>query len=346
MFVLQNIVENDFISWNWYCISKHRKVTLDFILSHINDYPWNSIGLAKNPNITYELLKQNYEVLKKKICMYTFNFVKSMDFNDPNVKDYIVSYENTSVNPSLDFTFVEKNSKEDWDWESLNKHPNITSDFMYKHLDTLNLQKLVKNKNFDLYMLKNIFSMGVFKDKEWILYNIPKNPNFTMTWFDFLKNKNIDVNLEKVVQHKNTTWEDIQKYGLFSVQSISKNPNLSMNIILNNKDSIVWDWKALTIHPNITWNDIFSTKDKLPWVERSITYNKNVTIDIVKKYRTMDWDWDYISCFFDLSNENLQCLPINFKNASMNKNITMDLVHKYKKEAWDWEALGANLNIM
>lgn len=341
------ILNNSDKNWNWYCISKHENVSWDFIKNHFhntNIYQWNSQGLAHNPNITYEIIVENYDILKNKICMYSVNAMKKMNFSDPNITNYIVSYESLSSNPFLDFTFVDKHlNLQNWDWKQLSKNPNITKWFIDKHLDKLCVKKLIKNVAFTYTMLRDLLKFQSF-EQSLELYNIAKNPNFTMKWYKLVKK--YDINLHKVVSHKNVSMDDLIDHKLENVYGVDENPNITIDYIRkylgNNKKNL----ENLCKNPGITWAMMYKTKDEFPWVARYITYNPSITWDDIKKNKHLDWDWDYISMKFDISKENLNDFPFNFTYLSMNPNINWDIVKKYTNKSWNWDYLVTNPMIL
>lgn len=343
------ILNNPDKNWNWYCISKNKNVSWDFIKTHIHNksvYPWNSQGLAHNPNITYEIITENYDILKNKICMYSVNAMKKMDFSDPNITNYIVSYECLSSNPFLDFAFVDKQlnfQSQDWDWKQLSKNPNITKWFIDKHFDKLYIKKLIKNVAFTYTMLKDLLKFRNFEQGS-ELYSIAKNPNFTIKWYRLVNKYNI--NLHKVVSHKNVSMEDIVDHGLQNVFGVDENPNITIDHIRKYSGVNKKDLENLCKNPGVTWTMMYNTKDEFLWIARYITYNPTITWDDIKKNKHLDWDWDYISMKFDISKENLNDFPFNFKYLSMNPNINWDLVTKYSDKSWNWDYLVTNPMIL
>ena len=52
-----------------------------------------------------------------------------------------------------------------------------------------------------------------------------------------------------------------QHLDKFNLTTLSKNPNITWDMIINNSD-INWDWKnGISLNPNIIWDDIYSTYD-------------------------------------------------------------------------------------
>ena len=82
--------------------------------------------------------------------------------------------------------------------------------------------------------------------------------------------------------------------SLLDWYEISKNPDITMDIIQNNPNK-PWNWVGLSLNPNITLDFIQSNQDK-PWDWYSIISQKpTITFDFIKKNLNKDWDWYFIS---------------------------------------------------
>lgn len=55
----------------------------------------------------------------------------------------------------------------------------------------------------------------------------------------------------------------------------------------------LWDWYNLSKNPNITWNIIKNNFDK-PWNWHHLSSNPIITWDIVRQNPDKPWDWDML----------------------------------------------------
>ena len=90
----------------------------------------------------------------------------------------------------------------------------------------------------------------------------------------------------------------IQNHGnkhheLYENPNISKNPNLTWEIIKNNPDKS-WNWDEISANSNITWEIIKNNPDK-PWDWREISYSSRITWEIIESNPDKPWDWVQIS---------------------------------------------------
>lgn len=82
---------------------------------------------------------------------------------------------------------------------------------------------------------------------------------------------------------------------------------------------------------------------KFIWIE--ITRNPNVTIEIVKSYIHLPWNWGVI-CYsliktFDFVLHNYQSVPINWNALSINLNISLDDIETNPHLPWVWKAISS-----
>jgi len=134
---------------------------------------------------------------------------------------------------------------------------------------------------------------------------------------------------------KNLQWGDI-----------SKNPNITWEIIKNNLD-MPWAWFYVTENPNITWEIIKNNPD-MQWHWRCIKRNPNITWDIVKSNLDIPWDWDSFFDEVDLPDDDIyqkyEIEPSYTKSNHFWKNYNaIEEILKFVKEhpeySWNWEFL-------
>ncbi len=108
-------------------------------------YEWSNSGMSSNPNITPEFLEKHKnkkwdweEIIVNHPAIPCEEFVKHVD----KVKEYNKRREWISSSKKLTESFVEKNmdlkakdGESIWDSYSLLRNPNISPEFVYKHVD-------------------------------------------------------------------------------------------------------------------------------------------------------------------------------------------------------------------
>lgn len=139
-------------------------------------------------------------------------------------------------------------------------------------------------------------------DKQWNWHYMARNPNFTINIV--LKSTKLkckwDWNWEEILCHLNVTMKDIiniirvnQKLEPWHVKSISKNPNLTIDCIIQHPN-LKWDWAVISHNPNITIEDITNHSDK-PWNWYNISKNQNITMDFILANPDKSWNWENIT---------------------------------------------------
>jgi hypothetical protein len=137
-----------------------------------------------------------------------------------------------------------------------------------------------------------------------------------------IANMDLQKHFDNQVKNKWFEWAKNAKKSLHyrDEQLISKNPNLTIEIIRNNPN-VHWDWEEISKNPAITMDDVENNLD-LPWeCWEGLSLNPNLTMEFVMKHFNSDWDEFAIQ-------ENIK-IPIN-------------MLQKYPKFKWNITALKAN----
>ena len=117
---------------------------------------------------------------------------------------------------------------------------------------------------------------------------------------------------------------------------ISKNPNITWNIICDNPDKL-WNYWGISENPNITWDIICNNPDE-PWRWNEISTNPNITLDIILSNPNYPWFWPCISMnpniTWDIIQSN-QNKPWSYELMSYNPNITWDIIDAYPDKPWN-----------
>ena len=116
------------------------------------DKPWNWDGLSRNPNITWEIIKNNPEKDRSNYINSTpkTQLVSRNKFWDwyglsknPNITWEIVvnnpdkpwNWRGLSRNCNITWEIIQNNSEKPWDWYSLSQHNNITLEIVENNPD-------------------------------------------------------------------------------------------------------------------------------------------------------------------------------------------------------------------
>ena len=175
----------------------------------------------------------------------------------------------------------------------------------------------------------------------YIISKISKN-----TSLNFIICSNKLFTLDLINKYKNLLFKNKcingYNYSVFNGRIISKNPNITLDYIKNNKD-IPWDWQILSKYINICENEL-SNNLKLPWSFKYLTNNINISFQFIINNHNFDWDWYSL-----LSSEKIQKKDIN--NAVCINFFISEILNKKKtREGSDmkyylYNSLSSNPNI-
>lgn len=115
------------------------------------------------------------------------------------------------------------------------------------------------------------------------------------------------------------TFETILQQSEINWKRVSKNPNITVEIVRNNFDKN-WNWKNLSKHL-----DISKEFDKSwPWDYENLSKNQTLRWEIVENNINEKWDWNWLSC---------------------NKCVTLDIIEKNPDKNWYWLDVTSNPNV-
>jgi len=86
----------------------------------------------------------------------------------------------------------------------------------------------------------------------------------------------------------------------------------------------------------------------LDWNWRELSKHRNITLDIIDNNPRLPWDW-----FFVCQNPNITIEIVlknsnrlwNWRSLSINENITMDVIEKNIEKSWSWGYISRNPNL-
>lgn len=261
------VEKNSHLPWDWVSFSKNPNLTWKFIEKHPK-YLWDWYILIQNPCITWDIINQYpHEILKKKFINVVPWNLHYFSYNPNLTLDIIQSkpldtwnWVRISMHPNITWEIIEKYSEYPWDWSGVSRNPNITWNI------------IEKNPN---HILKKLFN----GDAEWKWYWISRskhitwdiiesNPKINWHWVFLSNNPNITLDIVKnnldlskfdvsakwdwqqLASNSSITLANVFQEGVFKEvktysYSLSLNPNLTWEIVHNNKN-IPWNWTAIS----------------------------------------------------------------------------------------------------
>lgn len=215
------IWKNDY----WKGVSKNKNLSTDFVHKYITK-PWKWMDVIKCPNFEFCWLDKYLQEVKKNI-----------DFKE-------MIFQELSLHPKLELSWLEKYPLFPWDYMDIAKHPNFNIEWTKKIIDgkwTFEdckgrpdiIIKRIREKNES----RHIYALSRSKDVdyEFILQNIDLdwnwgcngisiNPNFTKEWFNIFHDK--------------------RKHMHWGHGGLSSNPSFKADWIINNRKK-AWDVKSI-----------------------------------------------------------------------------------------------------
>ena len=112
----------------------------------------------------------------------------------------------------------------------------------------------------------------------------------------------------------NITWKQIQEFPIKNYKFISKNPNITLDIIKANPDC-KWDYSAFSKNKSITLEQIITNPD-IPWDYKALSQNNDITLEFMDEHKDKQWG------------------IYNF--LKYNKNRSLNIVYSCPITTWTW----------
>lgn len=250
-----------------------------------------------------------------------------------NNKDKNWNWVYLSQNPGIKLEDIEENLNLSWQWCSVGGNPNITIKFILNHLDKFK-DRTANLGGTSLITLEDIQN---YPELFWNKEIISQNPNLTLEYF--LNNRNAKWNYESIGRNS----------SIIDLKNVTLNKQLfDLEIIFNGEQKI--------IITNIS--DVIN-------ITKGLSMNPTITTDIVKKNKSIQWDFLEITknpaisindafCVFNMLSENIDRnkiadLIILFGNTlntayCQNPNITLDWIFNNLNSLLDWGINGLSSN--
>jgi hypothetical protein len=176
--------------------------------------------------------------------------------------DLYINYEYFSRNQHLTDEFIKNNIDYNWDFHEIGANPSITfNTFFICPTDSQNsfIRGYSKNPNLTIQNIINHI------DEVWDMYQVCNNPALT---FDMIMELH-----EKI---------DVNDYFGSSYAGLSANPNITLDIIEQNK-SINWVDSGIIQNPNINWDYILNNINIVNMNQKYILQNNFTYCETVYK---------------------------------------------------------------
>ena len=236
--------------------------------------------------------------------------------------------------------------------------------------------KLIENLWYDKYWssVNRLFKYDLIDIENWeethwsfstnawhIWYNLSANPN--ISWNTICKNHNLSWNYEGISKNPNITLDIIKKnikkfkdYGRY----LSQNPNINWDFIQQNKN-IEWHYDVLSSNPSIKW-DIIKNNVGLGWSWSWIVKNPSIHwkdidhnpdkgpfLDFLSKsekgLQYMTWS-EFHNYLQELGSRIwYKPIPEVWHIISRHKSVTWEIINKFSNYPWNPKGVSENSNI-
>lgn len=310
---------------------------IEFVKSHIGR-KWNWVLLSANPSVSYEDIKANPSLP----WVYDNTGVQwNPSLTLANIEELIqekkLQPQGFAGHPAITIEFVlkymaMKDYKTGWDWSLLSANPSI---------QLKDIQENPKLKwNWGSIASRNDLT------KDFIEENIDKKG------FDFFAGLpgSSAVDLDFVLSHPEKRW---------GYQLLALNPNFTIKIYLENKDTIFKNiveaefLRSFTFNPKFTLQDVLENKN-LPWKWDAISQQVPLTMKTFVENKNLDWNysnlshnptltWDIVSYILNTMGQKPKVF--DWSALSKHPNITWDIISANKDKPWSYSFLSSNPNL-
>ena len=291
----------------WDFIMNNCKIENNVILENLNYINFkNLIQVQKldadllNNDIIFNKIKS--ENLLEDILIYqklNIEFIKKLiDLN------LVIDWDKLCIYQNLDMDTIQNNlDKINWDIISENQY--LTIEFIAKYKDKINW--ILLGKNIKITEILNDSFVDIFSE-----YDL----SYSFIWSDSISEDKILQNLNKLNEQKILDLLEIRKLSNSFIDTIfdkyndkkffdaaSEGQELSLNFINTHKDKI--DFDIISQYQNLTFDFIKNNIDKisLKYLSLNDYLNEELFLQIyeIKDQFNDEFNWDYISEYFDLS---------------------------------------------
>lgn len=295
------------------------------LLSLVLDYPgkfWSYFSLIRNPNITWEDVRNNPEIFYKEI------------------------YYEFAYNINLNIRVLRENPGIFWPFNVVSCNPAMTPEVVFANLDLdWQMFHIARNRSFTL---DDVLEFARLKNIEPDFRALSANPNITQT--DILRYPEAKWSYLRLFENSNLSWNFIKTFptNTYTFMHISKNPVITPAIVRANSKRR-WDYQVLAENPSFTWKDIQKNVKLRKHQNCFISNNPNLTLDFIREELNKE---DPVNLIMDNVWQNPGLMPEDIVNVdffdgdyqalSFNPNLTVNFVRERIECDWNFEALSAN----
>ncbi len=211
---------------------------------------------------------------------------------------------------------------ENWNYLELSRNPNITIDYITENLD------------------KDWYPDCLTCNRRFTLTDILNNPKIPWQKNIITYNRNIPASYEEwefILQHPEYKW---------TYKRLCRNNGLSWDIIVNNLDKF---GNYISKNPNITL-DIVRNNPQLNWNFYKMSYNSSITLELVEEFINEDWDFWVLVEQKNIINHprSMEFFYNNLDKIGMrdfSQIATQEIIEKYPNLNWQHDMLSRNKNI-
>lgn len=281
--------------WNWYAVCRNPLTSLDTLerFAESGDPRLDWEGAIRNPNVTEEFCEKYADRYPSKETYYRHAVISidALIAGNPNDEEFITlsrnknirwrhveafpskpwSYRLLSENHSIPLEVIERDPSR-WDFVPISKRPDITIDFVKRHLDRF----------WDWAALsahRNITYEDVVSNKElgWQYKHLSRNPNLTadhlcrlrfilglrldvMCPYPYYFSLNETLTIKEVREINEDAAIDEEEYA-WDMEYLSSNPSISVKDILECPE-MKWSWRWVSKKESLKWTDVAENPDQ------------------------------------------------------------------------------------
>jgi len=339
----------------------NERVWLNFIVRKLDNpkYKWDFVGLSKlgSINSSFDILKKYKDRFDWNILSLNSKFFRRLDKNSRNIQVFhkLINFQLLSqkIDAGLTERVVFKYLEKDWDWFALT---------LTISTKTLEFFKEQRDKSWDWHGLSGrqdiLFDNDTLLDlanKDWNWDAISSRTDIKFTEEFVIKLFDKPLNWYLISQCKtfvpNAKTLALLKNQNLDWQAISKNTNLSSEIIWDYKNRL--DWLCVTRNSIVNISEIEFLKryqDYVDWNYISKSVKFSVSLESLKLFKDkLNWFEIHSRNDFKITDEILFLFSdvLNWSNISESMDIQFseELIEKFRKN-WDWQLLRKNPQII
>jgi hypothetical protein len=160
--ITPEIIEKYWDRLNWFFVSQNEYVSVEFIISNRDRYPWVEFYLFQNPNITWDVIEKhpegilgNYTDESWRGFSYNKNLTWGVVKNHPEIP---WAWSGVSKNENITWEIISQNLSYPWEWNSVSAKSDLSPEFVIDHPDDFpwDYEGLLGNPNMTVEIFEKI----------------------------------------------------------------------------------------------------------------------------------------------------------------------------------------------